>query len=157
MQKKHFKIPRILQESGVLACNFSTYTPERNINKLSRVKTGFQREIFLYVPPAPQPRKYYSPVMSQQLYYLLSPTDATILLHTTDAAILLYTTDATIYSRPALLTKIEQGTYITFDASAPVLICLNTSCLNTSLVFCPGKGPSFFSHVPSHQDQTYAL
>lgn len=134
-------------------------------------KAGSQLKIFLHVPlreisisflgqewgpggrffsmyPAPQPHQYYSPVMPHQIYYLLSPTDAAILLHTTDA---------TIYGRPALLTKIEQGTYITFDASAPVLICLNTSYLNTSLVFCPGKGPSFFSHVPSHRDQTYAL
>ena len=91
---------------------------------------------FFSMYPAAQPHQYYYPVMPHQIYYLLSPTDATILLHTNDSAILLYTTDATIYSRPALLTKIEQGTYITFDASAPVLIYLNTSCLNTSLVFC---------------------
>lgn len=47
--------------------------------------------------------------MSQQLYYLLSPTDSTILLHTTDAI---------IYSHPTFLAKINQGAYILFDASA---------------------------------------
>lgn len=60
-------------------------------------------------PPHRSPANYYSPVMSQQLYYLLSPTDVTILLHTTDAI---------IYSHPTFLAKINQGAYILFDASA---------------------------------------
>lgn len=127
---------------------------------------GSWRKIFFYVPRTTAPANITTllcPIRSTiccpqlTLLSLLHTTDAAILLYTTDATILLHTTDATIYSRPALLTKIEQGTYITFDASAPVLIYLNISCLNTSLVFCPGKGPSFFSHVPSHRDQTYAL
>lgn len=62
-------------------------------------------------PPAPQPRQYYYSVMSHKIDLLsvVPPTDSTILLHTTDAI---------IYSHPALLAKINQGTYILFDASA---------------------------------------
>ena len=165
IRKNHFKIPHILQKAGSQLKIF-LHVPLREISISFLGQEWGPGGRFFSMYPAAQPHQYYSPVMPHQIYYLLSPTDATILLHTTDAtillhttdaAILLYTTDATIYSRPALLTKIEQGTYITFDASAPVLICLNTSYLNTSLVFCPGKGPSFFSHVPSHRDQTYAL
>lgn len=156
IRKNHFKIPHILQKAGSQLKIF-LHVPLREISISFRGQEWGPGGRFFSMYPAAQPHQYNYPVMPHQIYYLLSPTDATILLHTTDAAILLYTTDATIYSRPALLTKIEQGTYITFDASAPVLICLNTSCLNTSLVFCPEKGPSFFSHVPSHRDQTYAL
>ena len=147
IRKNHFKIPHILQKAGSQLKIF-LHVPLREILISFQGQEWGPGGRFFSMYPAAQPHQYYSPVMPHQIYYLLSPTDATILL---------YTTDATIYSRPALLTKIEQGTYITFDASAPVLICLNTSYLNTSLVFCPGKGPSFFSHVPSHRDQTYAL
>lgn len=49
--KKSFQNTPHFTESGVLACNFSTYTPERNIDKLSEARTGSQREIFFYVPP----------------------------------------------------------------------------------------------------------
>ena len=156
IRKNHFKIPHILQKAGSQLKIF-LHVPLREISISFRGQEWGPGGRFFSMYPAAQPHQYYYPVMPHQIYYLLSPTDATI-LDTQLTLLSCYTQRMPLSTvAPTLLAKIDQGTYITFDASAPVLICLNTSCLNTSLVFCPGKGPSFFSHVPSHRDQTYAL